>query len=376
MIIPSLGVGGLERMAINIANALVRNGYDVTVYNLTYHDQDMRKLFDEGVQYFSEYFPKKFITHANLSDIIHFRFRILPSSVWFYMHRAKYIHNVFVKEKFDIEIAFYYGAPAQIVCGAPKSTKKVFWVHEIPSAIRQKDSNRVRLFSEHRAIDSMDIAVCVSENFQKEMENEYKCNKVITVPNLSDFYGIQQKANEKPEDIVKNRFTIVFVGRIDIQHKGIDRLLEAVKQLNAEGKEFDVWIVGDGSDRLKVESIIQNENLNNVKVYGLKANPYPYMKAADVLVLASRWEAYGLVMAESIILGTPVLATECAGSMDILSNGEYGMIVENSSKGITDGLRRLISDHELYERYVVLAKERSEYFKPETIINKIKEVLL
>lgn len=375
IVIPSLGVGGLERMAVNIANSYSRAGNEVTVWNLTFHDEHIRRLIDNEVNYRSSYSPIKNILKCNISDLLHLRFRILPLSEWFYLHTSQYIHKKYVKEKFDVEIAFYYGAPAHIVAGAPKSTKKVFWVHEIPSAVREKDHNLLRIKKEKLAIDAMDLAVCVSESFKTEIQNKYRCSSIITIPNLSDYYSIKEKANEAPENINKTKFTAVFVGRLDMQHKGVDRLLSAVKTLNNEGLAFDLWIIGDGSDRKKIEDILEKEHLNNVILFGAKANPYPYIKNADLLILSSRWEAYGLVMAESLILGTPVLATQCAGSVDILVDGKYGRIVENSTMGITDGLRELIQNNTLYNHYVKMAEDRMDSFRPENIIPMLEEVL-
>ena len=170
IIIPSLNVGGLERMAVNVSNALSQIGWDVTVMNLTSHNDEIVKSFNNRVRYISQYSPKPFLLHASFKYLIKFNFRIFPLEKWFYLHNAEYIHKVYVKGKYDVEIAFYYGKPAQIVAGAPNGVKKVFWVHEIPSAVRQKDSNRVRIKSEHEAIDKMDLAICVSERFKDEFK--------------------------------------------------------------------------------------------------------------------------------------------------------------------------------------------------------------
>ena len=78
----------------------------------------------------------------------------------------------------------------------------------------------------------------------------------------------------------------VAVGRLTRQ-KGFDRLIEACRLLRDEGYSFELWILGEGSEREKLEELIQKYSLNDrVSLLGFIENPYPCIKEADILVLS------------------------------------------------------------------------------------------
>jgi glycosyltransferase involved in cell wall biosynthesis len=156
--------------------------------------------------------------------------------------------------------------------------------------------------------------------------------------------------------------------------KGFDRLIKVVKRLNDENLDFDLWIVGEGADREKLERYIKENNLKNVTLLGLQSNPYKYISKADLLVCSSRYEGFNLTVAEGLILERPVLSTNCTGPTEILDDGKYGMIVENSEDGLFEGLKKLIQDKNLLEDYKEKAKLRKDFFDEDKILKEIENL--
>ena len=107
---------------------------------------------------------------------------------------------------------------------------------------------------------------------------------------------------------------------------------------------------------------------------GSQNNPYPYIKNADLLVCASYFEGYNLTVAEALILGVPVLSTDCTGPNEILDRGRYGMIVENSKEGLYRGLKELMDNPEKLDYYKRKAKERLGFFDEEKTIKQITDL--
>ena len=159
-----------------------------------------------------------------------------------------------------------------------------------------------------------------------------------------------------------------------IEVKGYDRLLKVVKRLNNDGLQFELWLVGYGKDEEKLKRFTAENNLTNVKFLGKQKNPYKYMKNADLYVCSSKYEGFNLTVAEALFLGTPVLSTDCTGPREILDDGKYGMLVDNSEDGLYNGILRLINQKDLLKEYRTKAIERQSFFDESRIISQIKNL--
>ena len=115
--------------------------------------------------------------------------------------------------------------------------------------------------------------------------------------------------------------------------------------------------------------------LDNVILWGMQENPYKFIKNADVFLCTSHYEGYGLVVAEALILEKPVISTNVSGPAEILNNGDYGMLVENSTEGIYKGMKAFLDKPVLVSDYKERALTRAEFFDSNHIINQIKEIL-
>jgi len=108
---------------------------------------------------------------------------------------------------------------------------------------------------------------------------------------------------------------LVAAGRLS-KEKGFDVLLDAMPLVRAAVPQADLTLLGDGP--LKPELLAQRERLGlagAVHLAGFQPNPYPYFKHADLFVLPSRHEAFGLVVIEALAVGTPVVASDCPGAL-------------------------------------------------------------
>lgn len=168
---------------------------------------------------------------------------------------------------------------------------------------------------------------------------------------------ILEKSKESINEIKLNdSFKIVTVGRL-VYEKGYDRLLKIHKSLIDNGFKHELWVVGDGNQRSQLEEYINKNNLKeSVKLLGFNANPYKFMKNADLFVCSSRVEGLSTVVMEALICGTPVISTNCAGAMDLLGDSLYGVISENNE----DALYETIKD-------MVLNKSKLNFFRAKSI---------
>ena len=124
------------------------------------------------------------------------------------------------------------------------------------------------------------------------------------------------------------------VGRLSPE-KGYLHLIRSCKKLKNNNARFHLTILGEGPERERLMRYIDESGLKeHVTLQGAVANPYSWMKRADVIICSSQYEGLSTVVQEAIILGKPVITTPCGGMKDLLGESEYGMIVESDEDGL------------------------------------------
>jgi glycosyltransferase involved in cell wall biosynthesis len=120
---------------------------------------------------------------------------------------------------------------------------------------------------------------------------------------------------------------IVCAARIE-RYKGYDTLISAFQQLR-QTTDVRLLILGNGSYRDQIKRrIAESDCSKDVHLLGFVSNPFPYMKRAHTLVLASEYEGLPNVLIQALAFGTPVVSTDCkSGPAEILCNGKYGELV-------------------------------------------------
>lgn len=368
-ILPSLGVGGLERVQVTIANALADKGYDVTIMTFDDGDELVAEL-DKRVRFIHKP-PKPFPIRRRMKYI----WKFYDSGKWETRASAAKLYKYYVgDERYDVEIAFFRGRAVKIISGSTnRSSVKLAWVHNDYKLCGGVTANFKSLDGTKNAYGKFDKIVSVSDQAGDSFKEVIgRTEGVTTVYNMLPVDEIIRKSHE-PCEIKKDKFTVVSVGRLNMQ-KGFDRLLEAADKLNRMKLEFDLYIVGGGEEKEKLERYISEHELKNVFLLGEQMNPYKYVSRADLAVCSSRFEGYNLTVAEALILGKPVLSTKCTGPCEILDNGKYGYICENSVQGLADGMSRFITDRTLLEKYQNGAEERKQFFDNDKICERIEQL--
>lgn len=366
----SLTRGGMETVLVSIANNLAAKDFDVTV--LCYDPRDtLVPDLDAKINYI--YKPRKEFRIMRKLPYIK-RFYKSKNAVWEHRASARALHKYYVgNEKYDVEIGFYRGPSIKIISGSTnKKSKKLAWVHTDfklcnPKSILGWFNNNEEVIAAYGKTDNI---VCVSEKARESfIETIGHSEKTVAVYNMIPSEKILEKSREEAP-LKRDKFTIVTIGRL-IPDKCHDRLLSATKKLIDEGYDFDVWIVGGGVSENGLKNYCIENNLSNVTFTGMQANPYSYMKEADLFVLTSRREGFALVVPEAMACSLPVLSTECTGPTEILKNGQYGILVENSSDGVYRGIKSVLDNPDMLVPFVNKSEERYKDFDEEKIISEI-----
>lgn len=370
-ILPSLTLGGLERALVTLANALTERGHNVTVLVLN-NVYDLKDDLNPSVRLIY----KSAKPHKIMKRIPYIRYKFYDDGMWETRASAKTLYKYYVgDEKYDVEIGFFRGLSVKIISGSTnKTSTKLAWVHSDFKHCRGITNNFGNIKKTKAGYAKFKKIVCVS----KQAEDSFReviglKDKTTVINNIIEEETITQLSKE-PIEIHKSKFTMVSVGRLTYA-KGYDRLLKVVKRLNDSGYDFDLWLVGGGEDEEMLKKYAKDNNLSNVKFLGKKPNPYGYMKAADLYICSSYFEGFPLTVSEAVLLEMPILSTDCSGSNEILAGGEYGMLVDNSTEGLYNGINDLLKNKGVLDTYKSKAILRKPFFDKEKILGKIENLL-
>lgn len=359
--IESLVVGGAEKVLIDLVNHMDLGKFDITVISIF-----KNSVYDQYCYQFDNHFVKHIKYKYLIDNGIKWKYFLF--NYLFHHINKKLIYRTLVREKFDIEIAFYEGLPTELVASSVnKKSVKLAWLHtnqkrlyeNLPEIEKNKIENLYQKFNS---------VVAVSSGVKKSFETFFSTMTVNVLYNPVNISQIRQKAKENIL-VEKGEATLfVAIGRL-ISIKGYERLINVFSQLKKEGYEFQFWLIGDGSEGEYLSKLIDKRDLKDeVIMLGHQTNPYCYLKKSDYLVCSSYEEGFSTVVLEAMALGIPVITTNCTGMKDIFGGFECGIICENSQEGLKQAIVQVLNQNRK-EIYANNALKRIGKF---SIANRIK----
>ena len=244
------------------------------------------------------------------------------------------------EKHYDTAIGFLEGFTDFYVIDKVKADKKIGWVHT--------DLSKRGLSKKEAAYyGQFDELVTITEKCRESMEAccpDLK-GRIKVLHNLVPRERILEKAGAfVPFEKKPGVYEIATVGRLEYA-KGIDLAVEAARLLKERNKLFCWRVYGDGSMRKQLEEQIKNAGLDStVLLYGTVANPYPYLKAADLIVQPSRWEGRSVALEEAKTLCKAIVVTNYPSVSDQIADRKNGMITELSPSGLADGIEEAMEN--------------------------------
>lgn len=231
---------------------------------------------------------------------------------------------------------------------------------------------------EKKAYSKMDAVVACSQCALDSFRGLYHLPfPGCVIPNIIDAGEIRKMAESKTpvgseSTLSRDRlFTVSSVGSLS-DVKCYDRLIRAAARLRNEGYDLCFRVAGDGKLRNELEALRDSFNLgDSFQFLGFVKPPYHVIKNSDLFVSTSRSEAAPLVFCEAMAVGVPVVATRNEGSAEILGDSDFGLLVEQDDESIYQGIKRMIDDAALRERYIAEGERRLKMFSKETTLAKL-----
>ena len=328
IIMDSMAGGGAEKAIVELLQHLDADEYRITLL-----------LFNATGPYMDQIPPHVTTLHV-YSGNKPLRDRLAFHTPWRDALMARRLKRLLGNARFDVALSFLEGAAAWLHSLLPRdiAPRHLSWVHTDFTSHHWSRIFFKRKGTEQAFYSSLDDLIFASSNAQRIFPF------VVTTPkhviyNIINCDEAQRLAAALAPS--KRGFTLAFVGRLH-PVKRPDRFLDAVDLLRNEGVDVHAWIVGDGNERQHLERQCRSKGLNDrVTFWGFQKNPYPFIAQADALVIPSDAEGFSLVMLEALTLGTPVVATRCAGPAEVLTDNHGGILTDFSPEAIAAAIKRL-----------------------------------
>lgn len=328
-------IGGVQRVTAVIAKALSKD-YHVTIVTLddpSTKDTSFYDLYETDIEYRFFQFPKTNLLKWRCSKIYSGLYRkVLPqtklTSKW-------YSHSSFLSEKrealikelkndnYDIIIGVHAALAVCLAVCKPQlgNTKLIGWIHNSHQALFSNGSRYsigpelIKYYEYQLAKLDHTIVLCQYDAQQYHLPTDVIPNPLTLAP------GALSKGTSKK---------FLAVGRFSIQHKGFDLLIQAFHLFAEKNKEWKLDIVGEGVEEELYKKMISEYGLQNrITIHPFTNHIQSYYSNAQVYVLSSRWEGFGLVLVEAMAHGLPVVSSDLPTSKDIM--GDFGLYFENGN---------------------------------------------
>ncbi|MGM8935032.1 glycosyltransferase [Pseudomonas neustonica] len=304
LVVTGLGVGGAEHVVCNLADALASRDHVVKVVCLT---------------------GKPVVVPSN-SDISVVSVGMVNSIDFF---RAYFQLRAIIKD-FQPDAVHSHMFHANMICRLLRLSIKI--PRLVCSAHNTYEGGRARMLayrlSDYLADNTTNVsAQAVSAFVLKKASKSGRIQVVYNGIDVDRFsFSPASRAAKRKELSIGSDKLLLAVGRLDAQ-KDYPNLFEAVSILYSQRTDFKLFVVGDGPLNKVLHNFVLNLGLDNcIKFLSVRSDISELMSAADVFVLSSAWEGFGLVVAEAMACERVVVATDCGGVSEVV--GQYGLLVD------------------------------------------------
>ena len=316
--------GGIGRNLANLSNALFRFGYRVDI------------LVDrESFPYAGDTAEGVNIRHLKTSHRIGGVFHLL---CYFLKYKPQIVLTPFVQlTLLAVRTRRLFRVPVKIFAN-------IHSVYSIDFASLDERKRKKRVDDMRRYYPQCEGLIAVSDGAALDFSKltglpEAPIHRIFNPVVTDDLVERSMSRPDHPWFQTDQPPVIIGIGRL-VKNKNFDHLIEVFDILR-EQRECRLVIVGEGPARTDLDSIAEESPFRqDIFFTGRLENPFPYLRYASVMVLASSYEGLSNTLIESLALGTPVVSTDCPyGPREILDNGRFGELVPvNDVKALSEAI--------------------------------------
>ncbi len=377
LFINSLTSGGAERILAIVANELVAQNIKVNL--LCIENDNVYKLPKEvKITYLSNLSKHD----SNLKKFLYLPLLAIRLKRYIRKNNTSLIQSHIYRANFTNLLAKLFGAKHQVQ------------VVEVTSIGNLKDggfAKKINFYLIKFLYRYANKVIFIAQRMRDEfLKNFPYINDYTVINNPHNITKIEQLSQEKIENFTfeKYRKYLITVGRLSSE-KRLYSVIDTLKELD---KDVELLIIGDGVEEQNLKAYTKEQGLlPRVHFLGRVENPFNYITASDIFILASEGEGFPNVIIESMVCGTPVISTDClSGPREILAPtsdinfqlkedievAQYGILYPIDDKNsLREAINLLLNDSELYSIYQENGQKEAQRYSVKNIINQYKEAL-
>ncbi|MCP3029188.1 glycosyltransferase [Halobacillus sp. A5] len=371
-VIESLDVAGAEKSLVTLLSLLDYNKYSVDLM-LFSHGDPLEEFVPKEVNLLP---ALEYIKFSNCSFKNSLRHGFLSGNFKMLTSRIKYSSRIRLKKysnaekariywktvsdvienntsKYDVAISYSQGVPTFYVAEKVQAKTKIAWVN-VSYHLNRKEKEFQEVYYRNY---SKVIAVSKStkEIFAETFpENRNKLEVIYDINHPDLIFNMANIGDAYKDDF--DGYRILTIGRLAYQ-KGYDIALDACERLRNQGINFKWYVLGKGPLRKEIEEEIEKRELSDHFILlGVKPNPYPYIKGADFYVQTSKFEGFGLAIAEARMLNVPIVTTRFDAVYNQMIDNKNGLVVNMDGNSVFNGIIRYIENPLLKDEIINFLK--------------------
>ena len=377
--IKSLGIGGIERLAIDVLNEIEIKNKKLVLMLENREENELQGQLNKNIEIVylkPEWFNPVLYKIRDKKKSISYK---LLYNFFLCLERFLLAYNInkYIRNNKNVKLFIDYNGGATKYIHKIKNVKKILWCHTSISYMRKEKKIRYG-----RKLEKYNLIISICKEMEEELLRNYSYlkNKIKTIYNFMDLEKILEKTQDNDIDkkLIKEKYC-VSVGRL-VESKDYITTIKAFQLLKEKGINQKLYIIGDGPDKEKLQQYIKEIKMENqIYLLGLKKNPYVWLKNADFFIHSSKLEGFPMVLLEAMACEKIIISSVCkTGVKEILDLG----VGEGFEIGDYEELAVLIEkilkmpEKERENKYILNIRRNIKNFSKQIILEKYKEILL
>mgnify|MGYP000576591099 FL=1 len=382
-----LTMGGLQKILVEYLKLIDKNKYRIVL--LIANDYGKKNLFLEEIPKNVEIqFVRPYNLVSKIAELSKKRKILNRVLLKGYRHKSKRVFKSIFLEKLSklgkIDLIIDFDGGLKSVLDNLKAEKKIIWIHSSIRKHKQDNKSKISRYGEELKKYDKIIAIC------KEMKEEIKelypslSHKIEYIYNPLDCNNIIEQGNENIEkmtsyekELIESDYFLA-ISRLDAVQKDFETLIEGYSILKNSNVKERLYIIGEGNGRVKIEKMIEEKNLGeDVILLGEKKNPYVWMKHSKLFIHSSKYEGFGVVLLEALMLDKFVISSNCpTGPTEILTNPKVGELFNvGDANQLAEKVLKILYDKDYQKELLKNIQLKKKEFELSEITEKFHKTI-